>query len=417
MATRYSHDFPIRRRDVCVAAASSTAGGTSGDVILLTGTTGNLGCYLVDALVSSPEVARIYALNRAARDGTPLRRRQAAAMIERGLDANVLASPKLLLLEGNITDPSWGLSQDLFQEMHGSVTHIIHNAWHVDMAAPLSAFEPLVEGLRSLIDFALTTPLELPPRLLFTSSTAMLQRAPRELLVLERPVPAETAVTSGYTESKWVAEEVLYNAAACTELNTLVIRVGQASGGKSGAWAANEWYPIMVQSAAQLRCYPDDPRPINLIPYEYAAAAILDFRKASNATRTVHLVHPNPTSWHSLASVIAQEFGVPLVSYGEWMTRLEAAAAALPRDPVERKRKLRNLKVIKVIPWFQGMRRMYLPAHTALGFPDVDAAEAVRASPTLADPNLPQVGEEDVRRWLSYWRKVGLFSEERLARL
>lgn len=68
------------------------------------------------------------------------------------------------------------------------------------------------------------------------------------------------ALSSGYSQSKWVAEQILYAAAAKTALDPVVVRVGQVSGGPCGAWAANEWYPIMVQSAIQLGCYPEDPR-------------------------------------------------------------------------------------------------------------------------------------------------------------
>lgn len=76
----------------------------------------------------------------------------------------------------------------------------------------------------------------------------------------EAPVPPELALMSGYSQSKWVAEQILQNAGARTALDPLVCRVGQVSGGPSGDWAPNEWYPIMVQSATQVGCFPEDPR-------------------------------------------------------------------------------------------------------------------------------------------------------------
>ncbi|CCL98028.1 uncharacterized protein FIBRA_00021 [Fibroporia radiculosa] len=416
MAFRYCRHFPPRRTTTGGAIRHSE---DNGDVVLVTGTTGNLGCYLLDALVSSSEVRLVYALNRASRDGASLLNRQKEALRHRGLDPQIPHSPKVILLEGSLTDPTWGLPVGVYEQVHRSTTHIIHNAWQVDMIARLPAFKSLLEGLRCLVDFALTSPRTSPPRLLFTSSTAMLQYASRESPVLERPVKPEVTAACGYTKSKWVAEQILYAAAAQTDLDPLVVRVGQASGGKSGAWAVNEWYPLMAQSAAQLGCYPNDLRPINFIPYEYAAAALLDFRKASNASHTVHLVHPDPTSWQTLARVIAREFGVPLVPFSEWVARLEAAAATLPQDTIDRRRRIRDLRVLQVMEWFQDMLRVYYPAHMALGFPDVDMVEAMKASQTLADPNLPRVSEEDVRRWLTYWRKVGLLGkcEQPLARL
>lgn len=88
-----------------------------GDVVLVTGTTGNLGCYLLDALVSSGEVRLVYGLNRASRDGVSLVERQKEALRHRGLDARILQSPKVVLLEGSLTDPAWGLSAEMYEQV------------------------------------------------------------------------------------------------------------------------------------------------------------------------------------------------------------------------------------------------------------------------------------------------------------
>ena len=44
-----------------------------------------------------------------------------------------------------------------------------------------------------------------------------------------------------------------------------------------------------------------------------------------------------------------------------------------------------------------------------------DVARATAASPTLADPQLRQLGAADVQAWVAYWRKVGLFSQGQVA--
>lgn len=416
MAAKYSTEFPIHIGETVIHG--STAARLGRDVVLVTGTTGSLGCHLLETLVSAQDVGRIYALNRAAKDNMPLRERQALGLIERGIDTRILDSSKVVLLEGDLTKPDWGLHTETFLEVHHSVTHIIHNAWRVDMNAKLPGFEPVIRGLRSLIDFALTSPLPSPPRLMFTSSMVIMLNGPRDRLVPEAPVPPELALMSGYSQSKWVAEQILQNAGARTALDPLVCRVGQVSGGPSGDWAPNEWYPIMVQSATQVGCFPEDPRPVNIIPFDIAAAAIADFRKASNANHTVHLIHPRPVPWDSIASVIASELGVPLVPYEEWLGRVEAAARSLPQlTPTERKARMRALRAILLIPYFRSLQRTTTSSYSALNWPDPDVALAKQASPTLDDPNLRQLGPEDVRKWLAYWRKVGLLPSDRQARL
>ena len=59
-----------------------------------------------------------------------------------------------------------------------------------------------------------------------------------------------------------MSEELVYAASRMTQLDGLVVRVGQLCGGKAGAWATSEWFPCMVQSASKsgLGCFPDDDR-------------------------------------------------------------------------------------------------------------------------------------------------------------
>lgn len=76
----------------------------------------------------------------------------------------------------------------------------------------------------------------------------------------ETPLEPDLAVGTGYAESKWVSEQILYEAAAKTQLDTLVIRVGQVCGGLDGAWNVTEWFPTLVQSGPKLGCFPDDPK-------------------------------------------------------------------------------------------------------------------------------------------------------------
>jgi nucleoside-diphosphate-sugar epimerase len=49
-------------------------------------------------------------------------------------------------------------------------------AWRVDFNLALRSFDLQVKGLRNLIDLALASPHANPPRLLFTSSVAVLRR-------------------------------------------------------------------------------------------------------------------------------------------------------------------------------------------------------------------------------------------------
>jgi hypothetical protein len=75
--------------------------------------------------------------------------------------------------------------------MRSSVTGIIHNgenlpcsvlaiaevisAWRVDFNLALTSFESSLAAVRSLVDFALSSHLAKPPRIVFTSSVSVLR--------------------------------------------------------------------------------------------------------------------------------------------------------------------------------------------------------------------------------------------------
>lgn len=88
------------------------------DTVLLTGTTGALGTMLLASLVSSPQVRRVYALNRKASKN--LLDRQVAALQERGVDQCIATSSKVVLVEIDLGEERMGLSSETFEEVNAN---------------------------------------------------------------------------------------------------------------------------------------------------------------------------------------------------------------------------------------------------------------------------------------------------------
>jgi len=85
-------------------------------VVLLTGTTGTLGSYLLAALAKDDRVWHIYALNRPSKEAS-MEERQAAAFEDRGIDVGLVKSGKITLLEGLSSAVNLGLDESVFQEV------------------------------------------------------------------------------------------------------------------------------------------------------------------------------------------------------------------------------------------------------------------------------------------------------------
>ena len=92
---------------------------TTGITVLLTGSTGSLGSYILDALYHDPNVSRIICLNRSP-DAAEKHRRTGPP---RGLSP--LGPPRVEFLKASLGKQKLGLSDDLYTDLASSVTHII----------------------------------------------------------------------------------------------------------------------------------------------------------------------------------------------------------------------------------------------------------------------------------------------------
>lgn len=110
---KYASDFPARP----ARTAASESSDPSGTVVLVTGTTGFLGCHILDTLARAPSVSRVYAVNRADRGGRGLRERQAEALRDKGIDRDLLDVGKVVLVEADLTKRHFGLPEVDFREV------------------------------------------------------------------------------------------------------------------------------------------------------------------------------------------------------------------------------------------------------------------------------------------------------------
>jgi hypothetical protein len=116
MVQKYTQDFPKHH---------ASAGAPPTPAVLITGTTGALGSHIVAELLALPEITTVYAFNRLG--NTDIRERQRRSFAANGIDVLLLESPKLMLLDGNLNEPQFGLSQETFDTLRDQVTLVIHN--------------------------------------------------------------------------------------------------------------------------------------------------------------------------------------------------------------------------------------------------------------------------------------------------
>ncbi|KAJ6598643.1 hypothetical protein B0H10DRAFT_2085224 [Mycena sp. CBHHK59/15] len=365
------------------------------EAVLVTGTTGALGSHIIAELLALPNLPMVYALNR---PGLDITGRQSNSFTENGIDIQLLNSPNLRLLQGDLNTQDFGLSQDDYQEIQLKVTTIIHNGWQVNFNFSLSSMEPLVAGTRQLIDFVLSSPHPVPPRLIFVSTAGIFRNWNEPVVATESHLPdPSVSIGLGYTESKWVAERILEMATQETPVSTIIIRPTQLSGASNGAWKTNDWFPALLRSSQLLGHLPAITGRISWVPIHHAAKAIVEMRTSKQ--RYLHITHPHPVSTADVLPPLSEALDLPLVHYPEWLNSLESAAvqeSAASTNP--------------------GVRLMDFFRSNGEGSPDQEVffpallsnTHAVKVTDSLR--SLPPLASGDIKAWVAYLRAVHYLS-------
>ncbi|KAJ7236073.1 acetyl-CoA synthetase-like protein [Mycena haematopus] len=362
---------------------------STGHVVLLTGSTGGLGSHILEILLSLPAIERVYAFNRPGR--IPVSERQREAFVDRGLDITLLASEKLMYLEGDTTKEDLGLPLHIWTTLRDTTTVIIHNAWTLDFNKTLSSFEPHVKGTRNLIDSARQSLNARGVRFLFTSSIASAQSWDQNLgpFPEELQLNANVAVGNGYGESKYVSERIL----AASGLEATSFRIGQITGSAStGAWSTSDWVPALVKSSIALGNFPSDASGVVAwVPPEAVARAIVDAAlSAEKPPFAVNIVHPRPVSWDFIISAMAETAQLPLVPFADWVQQLQERSAKATAEDLEK------IPGIKLLDFFKAA----VAGARNISF-STSKAQTVSESMRLLEP----LSVEDANQWMQYWKE------------
>ncbi|KAL5534944.1 hypothetical protein ACEPAF_3034 [Sanghuangporus sanghuang] len=398
-------------------------------VVLLSGSTGAFGSNILAALVARPNVRLVFAVSRPSNSGLGVRERHAIAFRREGIDTALLEDKKVRLIEGDLSIIGFGMKSELFQKLKSSITHIIHNGWQVNFNLPVSKFEPNIQSVRNLVDFALTTKISSgqPVKLIFISSLGVFRNTdpldPDKIWPEERlPVP-DSALGLGYTEAKWVSENVLDKAARCTALRPTVVRIGQLVGGPSGYWNEREWFAAIIKSSLLFGVLPNVPGVLSWNRSHVAAKALVDMLDTEE--RYLHLVHPRPIVWTDLMSIFSRRLRLPIVHIDFWMRALhrtvceaEEVASAFKIDSAAResmREVFRQNPAARMIKFFIQQHesckgKPLSPDKQTVWTPLVRCERAVAASRTLQGSQLPRIGEHDVEQWMQNWKRVGFLT-------
>lgn len=235
-------------------------------VVILTGSTGSLGTYLLSELLQDPHVAKIYCLNRSADAGS----KQLKSLEERGLTSD-LCSLRVEFIQADFNWEMLGLEAFKYGKMIQTVDTIIHNAWKVNFNHRLEAFEsPHIQGVQRLVDLSVASARK--AHLHFISSISTVEGSHDGHVSIPEVTFEDTnmVLEQGYAESKHVAERICATASKRLGIPTTIHRVGQIAGPNTGKgmWNKQEWIPSIIATSKTLKMIPDSlgPLPVQWLP-------------------------------------------------------------------------------------------------------------------------------------------------------
>ena len=364
LLSKYSSDLPNN----CRLPGLPHSGGPM--YVLLTGSTGSLGSYLLNSLLDSPSVSKVYCLNRSFVAEKRQKRRHATPD---------WSQERVVFLHGDLSKPNLGLEVLLYRELLSTITHILHNAWEVNFNVSFESFEkPHIYGVRQFIDFSSQSTKGASIFFISSISAAMDWNLHHPGVVPERIISDFSAPSPmGYGMSKYVAERLLDNASKTTFIPSTICRVGQVAGPvedphNRGMWNKNEWLPSLIASSKYLGKIPDSLGPndaIDWIPVDILSRIIVQLlstpesptlpngssrtantspitngnshtssppptdaekvNPAFGSPQVYHAVNPNQTTWATLLPAIHAHFRTALetVSLRDWVDALAASVS------------------------------------------------------------------------------------------
>ena len=243
-----------------------------GNVVLITGTTGNLGANMLHIMSEDPHVRRVICLIRAPsdRNGDPskgdLSVRQQKALEARGITLSSKGSLKIDFLPWLPDRENLGLSEEVTRNLVSSVTHIFHGAWPMDFRVKVQSMESQIKAVRELIHLGRLANAARPhikTRVVLASSIAVVGRYlkhAQSIVVPEKPVDdPRIPLPIGYAEAKWVCEKVMESAHKnLHDIEPVILRIGQLTGSSTtGYWSPKEHFPTLVEASRTIGAMPD----------------------------------------------------------------------------------------------------------------------------------------------------------------
>ncbi|MEM1203338.1 MAG: amino acid adenylation domain-containing protein [Acidobacteriota bacterium] len=292
--------------------------------VLLTGGTGFLGGFLLHEILTQMP-GPVFVAVRAADVEAGLERIR-ANLETYGLPADPDRMARVRPVIGDLSKPLLGLGEAAFAELAAAVGQIFHNAASVNFVQPYGPLRPInVGGTEEVLRLAAHGGAR--PVHFVSTLGVFLTDDNGGRVVDEDRAPTPVGLEDGYNQSKWVAER-LVEIARGRGLPANVFRPARVTGSAdSGASNTGDLFYSWIKGCLQLGLAPDLDMPMDMLPVDYLAKAIVHLAAVTPAPgRAYHFYNPSTVPFRDLmAFAEGRGHNLDIVPYGRWVKALRAA--------------------------------------------------------------------------------------------
>ena len=319
--------------------------------VVLVGSTGYLGRFLLAALRQNSKVDQIFCLNRSA---------EAAHQWESfaAQQDSRMATKPVTFFQADFTRPAFGLNSHDYEKLKSRCNVIIHSAWQVNFVIPLSVFTDSFQGLLSSITLAASTKYR--SRLLFVYSIAATgvfgkPGSPRQTVPEMTLDALGASIGTGYGDSKLIAELLLSAATSVSGISASILRVGQIapSSKQDGAiWPSMDSVKALLLTSRMLSKVPFDLMEVDWLPVDATVDIINDVMLydsigvEKSKLSVYNLMNPSSVPWSDLIHPIQKWCGgvATYTSFREWLD----STSSLGKD-----RDLQQPPALQLLPFYE----------------------------------------------------------------
>ncbi|WP_313806000.1 carboxylic acid reductase [Sphingobium sp.] len=418
--------YKFLSEDVLTAASHAKPPVELARNILLTGANGFLGRFLcIEWLEHAARTGgRLTCLARGKDSKAAYERLEAvfdtgdAALLER---FRRLAAAHMEVICGDLALPQLGLGKAQFDRLAEQIDHIVHPAALVNHRLSYqNLFEPNVAGTAELIRLALTDRLK---RFDYVSTVAVpymlpeLTSAPEttDVRTVSDNVPLTDIYASGYGSSKWAGEVLLREAHALFGLPVNVFRPNMIMPHSRhvGQYNDTDMMTRLLYSIVQTGLAPQSF--YTLTPEGQASRAHYDGLPVDFLAAVMVQIGAQPyDGFSSFNMVNSHDDGVSLDSFADWIeTKGYRVARITPHAEWMRRfgDKLRNLPDEERAHSSINILGHFAEPHSPAASPLSDADFIARVRALAAGPDIPQLSEVYIHKYLDDLHARGLIAE------